>query len=87
MGTYIDTKTFRSGNSVAVRLPRELGFDADVAVRLERVGTGVHVKPLVDTAEQKRRLMRLVDRLTAIGPGHDIEQRDPDIFPDRPGLY
>jgi hypothetical protein len=29
----------------------------------------------------------MVAGLRAIGPVGGIEERDPDIFPDRPGLY
>ncbi|HEU0043608.1 AbrB/MazE/SpoVT family DNA-binding domain-containing protein [Sphingomonas sp.] len=87
MGIHIDTRTFKSGNSVAVRLPRELGFEADVAVRLEKVGRNIHVKPLLDPVEEKRRLHRMVERLRAIGPPDPSGPREPIEFPDRPGLY
>jgi antitoxin VapB len=87
MGVFVDTRTFRSGNSVAVRLPRELGFSPDVPVRLEKVGNTVHVTPLVDEGEEKRRLVRMLADLDAVGPVGEIEARDADIFPDRPGLY
>lgn len=87
MGVVVDTRTFKSGNSVAVRLPRELGFSPDVPVRLERVGNVVHVTPLVDEDAEKHRLLAMLAELDAIGPVGEVEARDPDIFPDRPGLY
>ena len=87
MGVNFTTKTFKSGNSIAVRLPRELGVGADVQVCLEKVGNAIHVVPVHDPAEEKRRLMNMLAELDAIGPAGEIEVRDPDIFPDRPGLY
>lgn len=82
----VDTKTFRTGNSVAVRLPKELGFAAGIAVTIERDGTALVLKPKVDPTEDKRRLTNLIAALNAIGPVGEIEVRDADIFPDRPGL-
>ena len=83
----IETRTFKSGNSVAVRLPTELGFAADVAVTIERVGNELKIRPLVDPVEEKRKLSELVAALRAIGPVGEIETREPIEFPDRPGLY
>ena len=83
----IETKTFKSGNSVAIRLPKELGFLADMAVTIERVGNALQIVPMVDPAEEKRQLDELVAALRAIGPVGEIEPREPIDFPDRPGLY
>ena len=83
----IETKTFKSGNSVAIRLPKELGFAADMPVTIERVGNALQIVPVVDPAEGKRRLDKLVAALRAIGPVGEIEPREPIDFPDRPGLY
>jgi antitoxin VapB len=83
----IETKTFRSGNSVAIRLPKELGFAADMAVTIERVGNALRIAPVIDPAEEKRQLDELVAALRAIGPAGEIEPREPIDFPDRPGLY
>lgn len=82
----IETKTFKNGNSVAVRLPKELGFAADVAVTIERDGAALIVRPKLDQTESKRRLTHMIAALRAIGPVGEIEVRDADIFPDRPGL-
>jgi antitoxin VapB len=81
------TRTFKSGNSVAVRLPRDLGFPAGAEVALERRGRGVVIKRVDDPAEARARMAKLADLLDALGPTGEIEERDPDIFPDRPGLY
>lgn len=37
-------------------------------------------------AEEKRRLMELLDDLEAIGCPGEVQKRDPFEFPDRPGL-
>ena len=86
MGADYDTKTFRSGNSVAVRLPRELGVDADVRVRLERVGRDIHVKPIVDPAEAKRRIAAMLAELDALPPGGELGARIEIEIPDRAWL-
>ena len=82
----IETRTFKSGNSVAIRLPKELGFAADMAVTIERVGNELKIKPLVDPVEEKRKLSELVAALRAIGPVGEIETREPIEFPERHGL-
>jgi antitoxin VapB len=81
------TRTFKSGNSVAVRLPRDLGFPAGAEVALERRGREVVIRRVADPAAEKASIKALVERLREIGPVGEIEERDPDFFPDRPGLY
>ncbi len=83
----IESRTFRNGNSVALRLPKELGFGPDVKVTIERNGDALTVRPLIDPAEEKRKVLALADALLALGPADEIEQRKPIEFPDRPGLY
>jgi len=42
------TRVFKSGNSLAVRLPKELGFvDAPQDVEVERVGNTLVLRPVV----------------------------------------
>jgi antitoxin VapB len=82
----IESKTFKSGNSVAVRLPKELGFAPDTAVTLERVGAGVMITPVRDPAEEKRKLNRMIAALRAIGPVGEIGPREPIDIPERPGM-
>jgi len=82
----IETRTFKSGNSVAVRLPTELGLAANVAVTIERVGNELKIKPMVDPVEEKRKLNELVAALRTLGPVGEIEQVRPIEFPERPGL-
>lgn len=84
---YIETRTFTSGNSVALRLPKSLGIAADTAMRIERRGNVLTVVPVVDAAEEKRKVAAMVAERRAIGPVGEIEVREPIEFPDRPGLY
>ena len=78
-----------SGNSVAVRLPKELAMAPGMSVTIEREGRDIVIKPAaVESAEDVRaRMKRLIADLDAIGRPDVVEERDPDIFPDRPGLY
>jgi antitoxin VapB len=86
MGAH-ETRTFKSGNSEAVRLPQGIGFGVGVAVNVEREGDRVVITPARDPAEEKRKLHELVEALQAIGRLGEVQERDPIEFPDRPGLY
>ena len=87
----IDTRVFKSGNSMAVRLPKEFGFLEGMAVRIERTGDGVTIRPAVDPIAEKRKVTELVETLREIWkdapPDADRGRREPIEFPDRPGLY
>ena len=87
----IETRTFKSGNSVAVRLPRELGLEAGARVTIRRIGNKLEIAPQDDPAEEQRALQDMVSEIRAIwqaasGPP-DPDPREPIEFPDRPGLY
>jgi antitoxin VapB len=82
-----ETKTFKSGNSEAVRLPQGIGFGVGAAVHIERDGDRVVITPARDPAEEKRKLRELVETLKTIGRTGEVQERDPIEFPDRPGLY
>lgn len=87
MGVH-QTKTFKSGNSEAVRLPKGMGFGIDVDVRVEREPGGrVVLTPVVDREAQRRRMDEAYARMLAIGaPADGVQARDPFLFIDRPGL-
>lgn len=86
MGAH-ETKTFKSGNSVALRLPKALGVGPDERMVIEQNGDVLTVRRLKDPAEEKRKLLELVETLKAIGRPGEVEVREPIEFPDRPGLY
>lgn len=79
------SRTFKSGNSEAVRLPKGLGFGIGTDVRIERDGDRV-VLTAVATPETVRASMRqLIDDLRAIR-GDVVLPRQPRErfeFPDR----
>ena len=81
-----ETRTFKSGNSVALRLPKGLAIGPDEKMLIEQNGDVLTVRRLRDPAEEKRKLKALVADLRAIGRAGEIEQREPIEFPERPGL-
>lgn len=71
------SKTFKSGNSVAVRLPKAAGIPAGVEVSVTSTGWGVNISPVRPSVKDMLRKLR------ALPPPSDVEVRDPDIFPER----
>ena len=79
------TKTYMSGNSVAVRLPKALGMEAGVEVRLERIGNRIQItpEPQEPTLERTRAML---EKLRTMPRPAEREVREPFEYPDRPGL-
>jgi antitoxin VapB len=75
------TKTFKSGNSVAVRLPKGLGIEAGVEVEVEEQGNGVMIR-----RRPKFTGRDLVEALAKLPKPSRIQERDPVEAPERPGL-
>ena len=82
----ISSKTFKSGNSVAVRLPKSVGFAADMNVTIECNGDVLTIRPAVDPAEEKRKLAEFIQALRALPKPPEVQKRKPIEFPNRPGL-
>ena len=74
------TKTFRSGNSEAVRLPKEIGFGPGVEVEILRDGDTVTIR------RKRMTNLELAELLRRLPKPDYIEEREPIEFPDRPGL-
>ena len=75
-------KTFKSGNSIAVRMPREVAYEPDIEVLISRSGDVVTMVP-----KMKGTPAELVRRLREIGPPPDgVQKREKIIFPKRRGL-
>lgn len=74
------SRTFRSGNSEAVRLPREVAFGADIAVTVVRSGDVLTIYPT------RPPIQDLIDKLAALPKPSSIEVRDEEPLPERPGL-
>lgn len=78
--TVVNSKVFRSGNSQAVRLPKEVAFPDNVEVTIERSGDVLTIRPTrISIAEMFRQLEQLP------GPG-SVEARETEEIPERPGL-
>ncbi len=82
----VTSKTFKSGNSVAVRLPKEIAFAPDTQVVLERTGDVITIRPTVDPIVEKRKLAEFIKALRALPKPPEVQKREPIEFPDRPGL-
>jgi antitoxin VapB len=81
------SRTFKSGNSEAIRLPKGLGFGIGTEVRIEREGDRLVVTPVDQEAEKARRFKAMLERLKALGPVPGPRQEREDIwFPDRSNL-
>lgn len=74
------SKTFMSGNSEAVRLPREMAFGPGVELTLVRSGDVLTIYPT------RGSIRDLVDQLNKLPRPDSVEVRDEDLFPERPGL-
>ncbi len=85
MGAH-ETRTFKSGNSEAVRLPKELGFGIGTGLRIEREGNRIVLTPIADAAEEKRKLLEMLDELRALAKPPAVEDFERIEFPERPGL-
>ncbi len=78
--TISRTRTFKSGNSEAIRLPRDIAFGADVELVLVRSGDVLTVYPASSTVPQ------MLARLAKLPAPPSIEERDDNELPEREGL-
>jgi len=74
------SRTFRSGNSEAVRLPKDVAFGDDVELVLVRSGDVMTIYPAASTIPE------MLARLKSLPPPAAIEQRDREDLPERHGL-
>ncbi|MBU6367637.1 MAG: AbrB/MazE/SpoVT family DNA-binding domain-containing protein [Gemmatimonadetes bacterium] len=74
------TRTFRSGNSEALRLPRDVAFGADIDVVVVRSGDVLTVYPATVSLPEMAR------SLNALPAPPGVEHRDVEELPERPGL-
>lgn len=78
--TVARTRTFRSGNSEAVRLPKDVAFGDDVELVIVRSGDVMTIYPAETT------IAEMIDRLRVLPVPPDIEQRDEEDIPEREGM-
>lgn len=86
MNKPVHTRTFKSGNSVAVRLPKGFAIPEGAEVELDRNGDVVTLRLTRDPAHEKARMLRMLDDLAAMPKPPQIEKREPILFPKRRGL-
>jgi antitoxin VapB len=78
--TVARSRTFRSGNSEAVRLPKDVAFGEDVELMIVRSGDVMTIFPAQMTVAE------MVEKLRAMPAPPEIEKRDDEPLPERAGL-
>ncbi len=74
------TRTFRSGNSEAIRLPKDLAFGEDTDLVVVRSGDVMTIYPAATS------IAAMIMRLRSLPVPPTIEQRDREELPERPKL-
>jgi antitoxin VapB len=87
MHATVKTSAFKSGNSVAVRLPKGFGIKAGEGLELVQRGQNIEIRRLVDHEYERAQLNELARELREIGPIDGDPNQGRIEFPDRPGLY
>ncbi len=75
--TIARTRTFRSGNSEALRLPRDVAFGEDVELVIVRSGDVMTIYPAATS------IPAMIKRLRSLPAPPSIEQRDKEELPER----
>jgi len=78
--TIARSRTFRSGNSEAVRLPKDVAFGDDVELVLVRSGDVITMYPAGMT------IPAMLQRLQELPRPRAIERLDDEPLPERAGL-
>jgi antitoxin VapB len=76
----VTSRTFRSGNSEAVRLPKDVAYGVDIDVTIVRSGDVITIYPA------RMSIAEMIRRLDELPAPSEIEVRDVDVIPERPGL-
>lgn len=78
--TIARTRTFRSGNSEAIRLPRDVAFGQSVELMIVRTGDVMTIYPAATSIPD------MIARLATLPAPPQIERRDEEPLPERPEL-
>ena len=78
--TIVRTRTFRSGNSEALRLPRDVAFGENVELVIVRSGDVMTIYPAATS------IPAMIKRLRSLPAPPTIEKRDEEELPERPSL-
>lgn len=76
--TIVRTRTFRSGNSEAPRLPRDVAFGEGVELVIVRSGDVMTIYPAATS------IAVMIERLRSLPAPPSIERRDDEELPERP---
>ena len=79
--TTVTSRIFRSGNSEAVRLPKDVAFGKELDVTIIRSGDVLMIYP-----KMRMSVREMIARLRDLPGPDEIEARDADVVPDRPAL-
>ena len=74
------SRTFRSGNSEAVRLPRDVAYGEGVELMIVRSGDVTTIYPVTNS------IPAMIEQLQGLPKPPAIEERDVDELPERRGL-
>lgn len=74
----VDSKTFKSGNSEAVRLPKEVALGANVEVIIRKEGDTLTITP-----KRKKTVGGLIEALAKLPKPDKPWKRERIIFPKR----
>ncbi|MGH7485794.1 MAG: antitoxin [bacterium] len=78
--TVVRSKTFRSGNSEAIRLPRDVAFGEDVELVIVRSGDVMTIYPAASSIPD------MIAHLRRLPAPPTIEMRDQEDIPERTRL-
>jgi antitoxin VapB len=78
--TVAKTRTFRSGNSEAIRLPKDVAFGKDLELVIVRSGDVLTLYPATTSIPE------MIARLQALPVPPSIEDLDDEELPERAGL-
>jgi antitoxin VapB len=76
----VRSRTFRSGNSEALRLPRDVAFGEDVELVIVRSGDVMTIYPAAKS------IPAMIKRLRSLPAPPNVERRDVEELPERPRL-
>lgn len=78
--TVARSRTFRSGNSQAIRLPKDIAFGEDVELLIVRSGNVITIYPATKSISE------MIEHLRALPVPPEIEHRDKGEIAERAGL-
>ena len=78
--TVARSRTFRSGNSEAIRLPRDVAFGPDVELVIVRSGDVMTIYPAATSVAD------MIKRLRSLPAPPSVERRDVEELPERERL-